>query len=235
MSTQRGVATTTASGGRSLVGLLGDQRAAIVEHLREQGDRSVSELAIHLGISEVATRRHLGVLEDEQLVTARTVNQGRGRPAARYRLTDAATQLFPGGYGQLAGEMLDFLADERGGDELLAFLRWRAERQSQDLRDAVTAEDLHDKLDELAGALSERGYGAHVERDGEGFTLTQSHCAIEHVARDHPEVCAYEAAAFASVLGGDVELSRRQTLADGAQACVCCVQPRDQTRQGDEL
>jgi predicted ArsR family transcriptional regulator len=55
--------------------------------------------------------------------------------------------------------------------------------------------------------------------------LVQRHCAIEDVAREHPEICAHEAAAFARVLGGDVRLSRRQTIAGGATACVCTVTP----------
>jgi predicted ArsR family transcriptional regulator len=73
--------------------------------------------------------------------------------------------------------------------------------------------------------LSEAGFEASVTPDGDGFTLVQDHCAIYDVAREHPEVCAYEAATFSQVLGGDVRLSRRETLAGGSPACVCCVSP----------
>jgi DeoR family transcriptional regulator, suf operon transcriptional repressor len=211
---------------RSLVSLLGEQRAAIVELLRRDGEASVAELAAHLGISEVATRRHLGVLEDEGLLAARTVRQGRGRPAARYALTEAAGRLFPQRYDRFASEVLDFLTDERGREGLRAFLRWRLEREVAGLRSAVTAEDLPSRLEQLADALSAAGFEATVTPDGHGFTLTQQHCAIADVAREHPEVCAYEAATFSQVLGRDVTLSRRETLANGANACVCCVAPR---------
>lgn len=212
--------------GRSLVSLLGEQRAAIVEELRREGDRSVSELAALLGISEVATRKHLAVLEKERLVSAETVRQGRGRPAARYRLTEDARRLFPAAYDRFASEMLDFLEDERGREGLRSFLRWRLEREVDGLREAVTAEDLHERLDQLADALSDAGFEAVVGEDDDGYTLVQTHCVIEDVAREHPEVCAYEAAAFSKVLGRDVTLSRRQTMAEGADACVCCVAPR---------
>lgn len=210
---------------RSLVSLLGEQRAQIVQLLRRHGDASVAELAAHLGISEVATRRHLGLLEDEGLVAARTVKQPRGRPPARYHLTDAASRLFPQRYDRLASEVLDFLADEHGREGLHAFLRWRLEREVAGLREAVTADDLHSRLQQLAAALSDAGFEASVTPDGEGFTLIQDHCAIEDVAREHPEVCAFEAATFSQVLGRDVTLSRRQTLAGGSRACVCCVAP----------
>jgi predicted ArsR family transcriptional regulator len=227
--------TTATPAGRSLVSLLGETRAAIVEDLRREADRSVAELAELLGISEVATRRHLGVLEDEGLVAARTVNQGRGRPAARYHLTEDARRLFPQGHDRLATEVLDFLADEHGRDGLHSFLRWRMQRQIDGLRGAVTAEDLHGRLEQLADALSDAGYAATVRPDGDGFTLQQHHCAIEDVAREHPELCAFEAASFKKVLGRDVTVSRRETLAAGSRACVCCIRtaPRPPGSRGE--
>jgi predicted ArsR family transcriptional regulator len=216
-----------APAGRSLVGLLGEQRAAIVEELRRTGERSVAEIAALLGISEVASRRHLAVLEEDGLVASHTVNQGRGRPAARYWLTEDAGKLFPQRYDALAGEMLEFLADTQGREGLRTYLRWRLEREVEGLRESVTAEDLHERLEQLADALSEAGYDASVTPDGDGFTLTQHNCAIYDIAKDHPEMCAYEAATFSKVLGGDVRLSRRQTLTGGGHACVCCVTPKD--------
>lgn len=222
-------AATAPAAARSLVSLLGQPRATIVEHLRGATDASVAQLAARLDISEVATRRHLGVLEDEGLVVARTVNQGRGRPAARYQLTDDAIRLFPSAHDQLANDALDYLAQTHGRSGVRDFLRWRLERQLAQLDDVVTADEVEDRLAQLAEALSEAGFSAAVEADGTGFTLTQQHCAIETVAREHPELCAYEAATFAKVLGSDVRLRRRTTLAGGAPACVCCVTPQDAT------
>jgi predicted ArsR family transcriptional regulator len=226
--------TRDAVAARSLVSLLGESRAAIVHHLRREGEASVAQLAAHLEISEVATRRHLGLLEDEGLVAARTVNQGRGRPAARYQLTADARRLFPAAYDQLAAEALDFLGETQGRDGVRAFLRWRLERQVAELGDAVTAEDLAERLGQLADALSAAGFAASIDADGAGFTLTQDHCAIEDVARDHPEVCAFEAATFSAVLGSDVQLRRRSTLTRGDSACVCCVTAKVATATDDD-
>lgn len=216
-------ATTLAEASESLVRLLGQARAAIVTALRDE-PRTVAQLADELGISEVATRRHLAVLEDDGFVTSRTVKQpGRGRPAAWYELTEDAEQLFPHRYDRLASEMLDFLTEQHGRDGLRAFLRWRLQREAAELREAVTAEDLHERLGQLARALSEAGFAAEVQPTEDGYRLVQNHCTIADVAKEHPEVCAYEAAAFSQVLGRDVHLSRRDTLATGAGACVCAV------------
>jgi predicted ArsR family transcriptional regulator len=207
----------------SLVALLGEARAAIVERLRRSPDRSATELAEHLGISAVATRRHLAVLEEDGLVRAHTVRQGRGRPASRYRLTDAAGRLLPHRYDRLAAEVLEFLTERHGRETLREFLRWRMHREVRGLAEAVTAEDLHDRLSQLADVLSRAGFDASVDGDGSTFRLVQANCAIEDVAREHPELCAYEAASFARVLGDEVTVSRRATLAGGAPACVCTV------------
>jgi predicted ArsR family transcriptional regulator len=217
------VHVATSAAARSLVSLLGESRAAIVQHRHRGGDASVAELAEHLGISEVATRRHLGLLEDEGFVDARTVNQGRGRPAARYQLTADARRLFPAAYDQLAAEALDFLGQTQGREGVRAFLRWRLEKQIAELGQAVTADDLEDRLTQLAEALSAAGFSASVAEDGSSFTLTQDHCAIEDIARDHPEVCAFEAATFSAVLGDEVRVRRRTTLTRGDAVCVCCV------------
>lgn len=217
---------TASPAGQALVTLLGEQRATIVEHLRREGEATVAELAALLAVSEVATRRHLAVLVADGLLATRTERRGRGRPATIYLLTDAARALFPQRYDALAAEMFAFLTDAHGRDGLRAFLRWRLQREVDSLRDAVTAEDLHGRLEQLAAALSQAGFEASVTPDGDGFRLRQQHCTIEGIAREHPEVCAYEAASFAQVLGRQVQLSRRETLADGGHACVCHVRPR---------
>ncbi|MBW3620415.1 MAG: ArsR family transcriptional regulator [Actinobacteria bacterium] len=210
----------------SLVRLLGEQRAAVVERLRDVGEATIAELAEHLGISEVATRRHVNLLDEDGFVEARTVKQDRGRPASTYKLTDRARDLFPQRYAAVASELLDFITAEHGREGLRSYLRWRLDRETATYADIVTAEELHERLDQLAGALSDNGYDARVVDDGEGFELHQTNCAIYDVAKDHPEMCQYEAATFSRVLGRDVAVRRRLTLAEGGHSCVCTVTPK---------
>lgn len=212
----------------SLVGLLGVSRAAIVDHLHRSGAQPVAALAVHLGISEVATRRHLGVLTEDGLVEEREPRASGGRPAACFALTDRTARLFPQSYDRFANELLDFLTAEHGRDGLLAFLRWRVDREVGALTDAVQGGTLEERVVRLAEALTSAGFVADVVRDDTPnalptLQLIQHHCVIEGVAREHPEICSYEAAAFSRALGTDVQLSRRETIADGSPACVCTV------------
>lgn len=209
------------------VALLGPTRAAILDRLQQHGPLSVQALADMLGITVVAIRRHLELLcRDDLVATKRAPVDGRGRPATLYGLSEGAAALFPQRYDAFAGDVLNFLAERGGSDSVREFLSWRRERDIETLREAVTAETLHERLDQLAQALSDAGFSASVVPEDTGFALVQNHCAIADIAREHPEVCSYEASAFAEVLGDDVDLARRSTLAHGATHCVCSVTQR---------
>ncbi|MFN2555368.1 MAG: helix-turn-helix transcriptional regulator [Nitriliruptorales bacterium] len=207
---------------RSLVSLLGEPRATILRSLKRERERSAPELAEVLGISDVAVRRHIAVLEREGLIAERIVKQERGRPVARYHLTSRGEGLFPHRYRELVSDLLAFLEDELGREGLRAYLRWRQDRETEQYAAMVDGEELHDRLLQLAAALTDAGFEARVEECEEGFRLTQTHCAIYETARRHPEMCAHEAAMFRRVLG-DVQVSRRETLAKGDSVCVCTV------------
>lgn len=219
-STSAAVTTGTSS---SLVHLLGEQRAAVVELLHRAGASSAAEVAAHLHVSEVAARRHLAVLVEEGVVATAEPRATGGRPATCYALSERGLRLFPQAYDRFANEVLDFLTDTQGDEGLRAFLRWRVDREARALREAVTAEDLHGRLQQLADALSDAGFEASVDREGDAYRLVQEHCAIADVAREHPEVCAYEAAAFARAIGGEARVQRLATIASGAPACECRV------------
>ena len=221
--------STTAPQDSGLVGLLGESRARLVELLSAE-PCSVAALAQQAQLSEVAVRHHLQILEREGLVSAETVRRsGRGRPSSRYTLTDKARRLFPDTSAALANELLEYLGDEHGRSELQRFLRWRAERHAG--RYAAALEDidtLDERVERLASVLSDEGFAssAQVVTTPQGATvleLRQEHCAIKAVASEHPERCAYEASTFKNLLGA--KLSRRQTIAGGADACVCHITP----------
>jgi len=211
----------------SLVGLLGNSRAQVVDLLRA-GVASAADLAERMGISEAAVRRHLQGLQSEGLVLTTTIRSGGpGRPSTRYALSDRGRRLYPDHSAEFANELLDYVEAEHGRTALLAFLRWRQGRQSERYAAALVGVDEPEaRTAILAQMLSEDGFFAEVEHveapDGATvLELSQGHCAISLVAAAHPEICAFEAALFRELLG--VKLSRRQTIAQGASACVCSI------------
>lgn len=207
-----------------LTDLLGDTRARIVELLHDE-PRTAAELAPALGISAAAVRRHLTGLAADGLVESRPVHHGgRGRPSERYELTERARRLFPDRSAEFANEVLEHLERTFGRAAVLTFLRERASQHGERYAAALAhVEDAEERAKRLAELLSEDGFASEVA-PVEGQTvlaLTQGHCAIESIAREHPEICAHEAALFRRLLGAKV--SRRTTIAEGADSCVCHV------------
>jgi predicted ArsR family transcriptional regulator len=175
------------------------------------------------------------VLQTEGFLTAETVKgAGRGRPKQLYTLAEKARRLFPDNSAELANELLDYLSGEHGRSELQRFLRWRSDRHSTRYAAALAGLDTVDeRVQRLADVLAEDGFAASAEAvtTPEGATvleLRQEHCAIKAVAEEHPELCAYEASTFSKLLGA-AKLSRRQTIAGGATACVCQITTEEVT------
>lgn len=214
--------------GDALVDLLGETRAQVVELLRRQ-PHTVADLAAALSLSEVAIRKHVAALERDGLVDAETVRRdGPGRPASAYALSAKGRRLYPDQSAAFASDLLDYVESTYGRQALLGFLRWRQARQGDHFRDALAdAETPQERVQRLAEVLDAEGFMAKVTapEGGHVLELTQHHCAISEVAREHPELCAYEAAAFQKVLG--VPVSRRETIAGGAPACVCTIRTPD--------
>jgi len=194
-------------------------RQEILLLLRRHGRLSAPQLANRLDITAVAIRRHLVTLERDGLVSAKTERAVRGRPAARYGLTDQGRQTFPRHYDELAQEALSFLGAE-GGRTLHDFLAWRNDRLAAEYGSRLRAGTVEGRARELAEALTEQGFMAEVETaDGaEGLKLCQHNCTVEHIAAEHPDVCAWEAALFERLLGATV--TRESTIVDGSVRCV---------------
>lgn len=223
-------ATSTAQPDTSsgLLGLLGEARATIVTSMAD-GARTVAQLGDCLGISQVATRRHLTRLVDEGWVVGRTDEpDGPGRPVTRYHLTSDGHQLLPQGYAALAAELLAFIDDSAGQQGLADYIEWRTRQRVQGLSSAVNGDTLDERLAQLAEALTDIGSTATVESTDDGYVLRQHHCTVMDVAREHPQLCHAEAQEFARVIGGDVTISRGATRAGGDGICECAVVPGSQ-------
>src|ERR671918_2289406 len=87
-------------------------RRAVLDLLKRNGEQTVAQLGAALGVSGVAVRRHLEMLEHIGLVRQRTRPQGRGRPAYVYALTEMGHDLFPRNYHQLVAQLLEAATSE---------------------------------------------------------------------------------------------------------------------------
>jgi predicted ArsR family transcriptional regulator len=201
----------------------GQTRSAVVRLLLESGSITAGHISDRLGLSAAGVRRHLDALIDageaESVPAAAWQQEGRGRPAKRYRLTAGGRAKLDHSYDDLASAAMRQLREIGGEDAVRTFARQRIDAilsgvEPDDSDIEVTAE-------RIAGALSKAGYVAtttQVRGPINGVQICQHHCPVSHVAEEFPELCETEQQAMAEVLGTHVQ--RLATIVNGDCACT---------------
>jgi len=195
----------------------------------EQGPVTAAQLALALGLTPAAVRRHLDVLLEQGVAVVHEPppheQRRRGRPARRFVLSDAGHAGMGSGYDDLASSALRFLADLGGEAAVEQFARQRFAEVEARYRPAVDAAgpDPRARAGALAAALSADGFAAStrsLEAGGRtlGTQLCQGHCPVHQVARAFPQLCEAEARTFSRLLG--VHVQRLATLAHGEHVCT---------------
>jgi predicted ArsR family transcriptional regulator len=215
----------------------------VARALLEGGPQTATDLALRLGLTGTAVRRHLDALTANGHVEAgprapygpgagAPTRRGRGRPARVYALTPAGRDTFTQGYGSLAIEALQFMADNAGQEAVSAFARGRAadlERRYSHVPGSP------DPAAALVEALTGDGYAAAAVPVPLGVQVCQHNCPVAHVAEQFPQLCEAETEAFTRLLGTHV--TRLATLAHGDGVCTTLVPrasgPRPSPRRKD--
>jgi predicted ArsR family transcriptional regulator len=210
----------------------GRTRDRVSALLLEHGPQTASELAVLLGISPAAVRRHLdglvaaGRVAERSAPASSTGHRGRGRPARRFALTDAGRSAFPHAYDDLALTALRFVAAQGGADAVrsvaeqqLAGLEERCSTAVAAARAAAGADGAAvDRAQVLAAALTAEGYAATASAISSGGQLCQHHCPVAHVAAEFPQLCEAETAVIGRLVGTHVQ--RLATIAHGDGICT---------------
>ncbi|UOY02118.1 helix-turn-helix transcriptional regulator [Blastococcus sp. PRF04-17] len=187
--------------------------------LLEHGPQTAAELAVLLGISPAAVRRHLDALlatgRVEERLT-REAHRGRGRPARRFHLTDAGRSAFPHAYDDLALTALRQVAALGGPDAVRAVAE--AQMAGLEARASTAVAGAGDRAQALAAALTAEGYAATASAISSGGQLCQHHCPVAHVAAEFPQLCEAETAVIGRLVGTHVQ--RLATIAHGDGICT---------------
>ena len=200
-------------------------RRRILIAIKERGGMTADELAENLGISSVAVRRHLTNLERDRLVDHEQVQRGMGRPSFVYRLTEAAHQIFPNHYDQIASYFLEAIQELFGQDAVERIFEHRTQELAESYRSEMNGRDLPDRLDQLARLREADGYMPVWEEQEDGtFVLHQHHCPILHVAEGCDEACAHELALFVDLL--EAEVTRQNHQVTGDTECSYEIRPK---------
>ena len=183
--------------------------------LKRQGSVSLGDLAGDLGISKMATLKHLTVLESKHLVERSFRAGGRGRPRAFFALSEGSAGLFPGAYTHMTLCALRFIEEKLGRDAIVRLLKQRAQEVLDANRNRVRDGTLKEKVSDLVTIRDEGGYMAELGHAGRNSVeMLEHNCPIMAVAETYPEACRVEREMFQKLLHADVETSHRVVAGD---------------------
>ena len=188
-------------------------RGAILLELKKAGSLTTRDLSSRLGVSCNAVRHHLKDLEEQELVEYQRLRQGVGAPTFAYRLAKGAEALFPRRYETMLLNILSGVIRAHGRAEAVALLEEQFTETAARLEQALAGAAPEERLERLAGLLSDQGYMAEASPG----TLVQHNCAVQEVAQQFPEICAAEARFLSAVLNADVR--RERHILSGCTAC----------------
>lgn len=195
-------------------------RQKILELLRERGQATVEELAVAVGLTQMAVRHHLNVLYGEKLVTTSSVRRKSepGRPQQLYALTEAANGLFPGDYYQLLEYLLAEVKAALDPTSLDDVLRRVAKRMMADASVPRPGQSFEERLVQLVHLLGDNGFTADWGVQGNDYLVRVLTCSYRRIAREHPEVCRLDRHIIAEMLNADPV--RMTCLAQGDENCT---------------
>lgn len=203
-------------------------RQEILNILREEKQATVEDLAERLELTPMTIRHHLNVLQAQNLVVANKVRRSKrvGRPRLVYTLTDAADDLFPHGYGELARHLLSEVKGLVSQEETDAIFRRMAERVASEAPPAEEGQNFEDRLEQVSEFLEEQGFLSRWEETDEGYVITNVNCPYRQVSRQHDEVCVLDTELIRSLL--EVEPKRLTNMRHGEGSCSFLLVPKNE-------
>ncbi|MBU8785127.1 MULTISPECIES: helix-turn-helix transcriptional regulator [Bacillus] len=191
----------------------------ILELLKKEKSMTVSQLSKRLGITEMAVRKHLNMLERDSLLTVSEVKQPMGRPLQVFALSSKADELFPKNYENMTVEFLHDLKELHGEDIIDYLLEKRSERQKNSYLPNMHGKTAAEKVEKLTEIQNGKGYMADVTKiDDDTYEIVEHNCPIFAVAKKFKKACACETEMFKKVLGAD-QVERMTCRADNGDHC----------------
>ena len=206
-----------------------DAKQRFLDRLKLDGPATAAQLAGAFGLSDVAVRQHLLVLERIGLVTqTKQSPEGRGRPAILWSLAEGAERLFPERHAELTVALIEGIRKTLGTESLHRVIEARGDEQIKTYRDRLpgATAPLLARVNALARQRTAEGYMAEVvhEPDG-GILLIEHHCPICTAARCCVALCDDEQRVFDEVLGPSVTVERTEHVVSGDRRCTYSIRP----------
>lgn len=195
-------------------------RDKILDLLKKEVAISVNDITEQLNITHMAVRKHLTILEKDNLILSNEIKQPIGRPLQVYSLTEKGERLFPKNYEGISVDFLHDIKDLHGTESIYYLFKKREERLTKEYSTRIDQKSTNEKkLNELVKIQNEKGYMADISKIGENtYELVEYNCPILEVAKEFKQACNCETQLFKNVLETD-KVNRVSCKTDGDNHC----------------
>jgi predicted ArsR family transcriptional regulator len=193
-------------------------RQSILEALKREGPLAIAQLAERLGMSGEAVRQQLVQLQREGWIEAlhdRAAGRHSGRPAARYRLTQAGDHVFPKHYDALTVAVLDAVSSELGPEALDRILASLTDARARVWEQRLAGKSVRERVEALRGVYEGEDPFMEAEEVSGGFRLIEHNCPFLNVALERPALCSLTVSLLSRLLGFEVVREERFQSGDG--------------------
>lgn len=180
-----------------------ETRQRIIEYLKEKRQATVDELALSVGLTPMAVRYHLNVLQADTLIEVFAVRRqnGPGRPQQVYKLTAAADTLFPEDYRGLTDYLLDELQERLGRAGVNEIFGSIAHRLADEAPVLNSSQPLEERLDAVIAFLSKKGFVVDWKKQNGTYLLQAHSCPYRQIVKAHQAVCRIDYEIIKTMLG----------------------------------
>ena len=191
--------------------------AQLLDLLRTEGPRTVTELTTAMGVTPTAVRQRLARLQQQGLVEREISKAGRGRPHHRYSLTELARRRAGNNFADLAIVLWRELRAVRDPEVRRGLLSRVVQGFAGLYASQVTGESTLERMESVSNLLAERDVPFAVEQSGGLPVLVARDCPYPQLAEEDRGICAVEKLLFSELLKQDVRLA--QCRLDGHSCC----------------
>ncbi len=179
--------------------------------LKKSDGMSLEELSEALGISKVATLKHIKSLENRHILERRITKKKVGRPYYRFYLLSEASSAFGSSSDRLFNDLLEFIAENGNREIVIKFLNDRYEKVAAYYKEALRNKSGKERVEELARLRLLENYLPELKSIGrDKHELLEFNCPIYSISSKFAEACDLEKKLFENVLRMRVNTSHTQ-------------------------
>ncbi len=200
-------------------------RLKILNILRSRGAVTVEDLAKDIGLAASTIRRHLDILQRDQLVAFDQVRKKLGRPEFAYHLTEHGHESGYRDYQTLLNLLIRTIKGldtselaKQPGEQLLQLLMDRiSDRLSTSYAVPKLSSD-ESPVDRLERVLTDAGFSPQVSQDNGRIQICLCNCPFRAAALEEESICLLDRRLIANILG--VEPKIQTTIRNGDDNCT---------------